>query len=195
MQDISVTNPLSRKVGIALFLAIIIALQSFTTFIRPGLIPITLTLPIIMIGAVLYGAKNAAVLGAGFGFIVMMSGITGAAPLSTLLWSINPAIMILGTVGRGIAVGLITGFVYWLVSKKRTWAGIVSAAVIAPVVNTGVFLGVMVLFFQSALPENATTFFALFGAWVGVNFAIELLVNIAVVPWVVNIAMIVKKSN
>ncbi|MCL2546549.1 MAG: ECF transporter S component [Oscillospiraceae bacterium] len=197
MQNISVTNPLSRKVGVALFVTIIVALQAFTTFVRPFFLPITLALPLIIIGAAVYGMRNAAVLGAAFGSVVLMSGMTGTAPVSAMTWSLSPVITILATIGRGAIVGLAAGAVYAALSKKSVLAGILAAAIVAPVVNTGLFIAVMVLLFQNVLThfDVGTTFVAVFGAWVGVNFLIELAVNLALAPWIVNIAMMVKKSN
>ena len=52
-----------RLTGIALLAAIIVILQMVATFIRPGLIPVNLVLPTIVIGSAMYGAKAGALLG------------------------------------------------------------------------------------------------------------------------------------
>jgi uncharacterized membrane protein len=197
VQTISVTGKTNRLVGISIFFAVIIVLQSFTTFVRPGLIPVTLALPPIIIGAALYGWKVGALLGTAFGTVVMLSGITGVAPLSTYMFAANPTLMVLVTLGRGAAVGLAAGLVYKLLSKENIYFAVMAAAVTAPIVNTSIFITVMIAFFRSWLIERdiGTTFFQVFAVLAGINFSFELVVNIVLAPVIVRLITMFKKSS
>jgi uncharacterized membrane protein len=196
MQNITVAKQTNRLAGIAIFVAIIAVLQTFTTFIRPGLIPITLALPPIIIGAAMYGAKVGALLGATFGTVVFLSGVTGVAPLSAAMFNVSPWLMMAVTLGRGAAIGLAAGLVFALFAKENVYLAVMSAAVAAPIVNTGVFVTVLVLFFNGLLIERemATSFWGLFTAFVGFNFTIELVVNIILAPAIVRLIAMARKK-
>jgi uncharacterized membrane protein len=189
-----------RITGIAIFAAIIVVLQVTATainYVTPGTIPIALALPPIIIGAALYGAKAGALLGLSFGFVVLGSGVFGFAPTSALMWSISPVIMTAGTLGRGLAAGFTAGIVYKLISKKNSYLGVLAAAVATPIVNTGIFIVMLFLFFDvlalesagQTLLERATAIF------VSVNFLLELLVNVILAPSVVRIIAITGKTR
>jgi uncharacterized membrane protein len=199
MQELNFTKT-QRLVGTAILAAIVIVLQVFATainYVTPGTIPIALVLPPIIIGAAMYGPKTGAILGGCFGLVVLGSGITGTAPTSALMWSINPAIMIVGTLGRGMAAGFTAGIVYKVIAKKDSYFGVLAASLATPVVNTGIFIIMLFLFFEvlalegtgQTILQRATTIM------VSVNFALEMLLNAVLAPAVVRIITIVKKPN
>ena len=66
---------------------------------------------------------------------------------------------------------------YKLISKKNQIAAVIVSAVVAPVVNTGIFvLGSYVFFFDylSGLAEGTNLFVFILVGLVGINFFIEL---------------------
>jgi uncharacterized membrane protein len=189
-----------RIVGIAIFAAIIIALQAFATavnYVTPGTIPIALALPPIIIGAAIYGTKAGAALGLSFAFVVLGSGILGFAPTSALMWSISPVIMTAGTLGRGLAAGAVAGIVYKAVSKKDSYFGVLAAAVIAPIVNTGIFIIMLFLFFEVLAVEGAgvTMLERAIAIFISINFLCEILLNAALAPAIVRVIGIAKKAR
>jgi hypothetical protein len=57
-----------------------------------------------------------------------------------MMWSVNPLIMTVGTLGRGVAAGFTAGMMYKLFSKRNAYLGVLAAAIATPVVNTGIFV-------------------------------------------------------
>ena len=94
------------------------------------------------------------------------------------------------------AAGFLAGLVYNMItrvgkaSRAKTYIGSLAASVVCPVVNTGLFVLGMLLFFGSALTADATfgsmasgnlVSFVLVGL-VGVNFFFELALNVIICP-------------
>ena len=155
-----------NMVGIALFTAIVVVLQLLAVGLRAlGLFSISLVLVPIVVGSAVYGWKGGAWLGLAFGVAVL---------LTVLL--------------KGTACGFVAGLVYKLLEKRGKLLAVIVAAVLCPVVNTGVFLLGCVVFFMDAITEMAATYgFANVGAYMifgltGINFLIEMGVNIVLAP-------------
>jgi uncharacterized membrane protein len=189
-----------RAVGVAIFAAIIVVLQVVATalnYVTPGTIPFALALPPIIIGAAVYGPKAGMILGFCFGLVVLGSGIFGFAPTSAMMWTVSPLIMTVGTLGRGIAAGFTAGIVYKTVSKKDSYFGMLGAAILTPVVNTGIFSIMMYLFLEVLVEEGAgrTLLQHASAIMIGLNFALELLVNVVLAPAAIRIITIAQKTN
>ncbi|MCL1859909.1 MAG: ECF transporter S component [Oscillospiraceae bacterium] len=174
-----------RLTGIAIFSAIIILLQLFATFVKFGQFSITLTLIPIVVGSAVYGIGAGAFLGGVFGLIVLVACIFGWDIGGNILWTANPLITALLCFIKGIAAGFLSGVVYNLLAKKNSNLGIIAAAVISPVTNTGIFLAAMILFYNDILTEWAAgtpaLSYIIFGL-VGINFLIEFISNIVLSP-------------
>lgn len=164
-------------VGLGLLTAIVVVLQAMAISIRFGVFAITLTLVPIIVGAALYGWKAGAWLGFVFGVVVLMTD-AGA------FLAVNVPGTIVTCILKGTLAGLCAGVVYRLISKKNRIAAVVTAGVVSPVVNTGIFLLGCVLFFMDTIKEwasgagfeNAGAYMVT--AFVGLNFVIELAVNL-----------------
>ena len=164
-------------VGLGLLTAIVVVLQAMAISIRFGVFAITLTLVPIIVGAALYGWKAGAWLGFVFGVVVLMTD-AGA------FLAVNVPGTIVTCILKGTLAGLCAGVVYRLISKKNRIAAVITAGVVSPVVNTGIFLLVCVLFFMDTIKEwaagagfeNAGAYMVT--AFVGLNFVIELAVNL-----------------
>ena len=90
-----------------------------------------------------------------------------------------------------------SGLVYKLVSKKNSAAGVILAAIVCPIVNTGIFLLGCRLFFFDWILENANganAFIFMITTFVGLNFLLELATNIVLSPTIVKIIEIGKKQ-
>ena len=183
-----------RLTGTAILMALVVLLQMLATFIRPGLIPVNLVLPIIVVGAARYGAKTGALLGICFGGVVLASGITGTAPLSALMWAANPFLMTIATLGRGAAFGYMAGLAYNLMSKKNPQDGILAAAIVAPIVNTLIFLLALIFLFRPILVNMAGDTNIIYHAFIGMagtNFIIEMLINVGLVSVIARLVRLV----
>jgi len=189
-----------RLVGVAIFAAIIIALQAFATavnFVTPGTIPIALVLPPLVIGAAIYGAKVGMMLGICFGAVVMFSGIFGLAPTSAMMWNTSPIIFVVGTLGRGAAVGFVAGYSYKLFAKKDAFVGVWAASIVAPIVNTALFTIVFFLFLE-VLVDTGDGYGLLHYAsafMISFNFMLEMVVNIVIAPAIARIINVGKKMR
>lgn len=182
MSNATPPKGLRRQVGLSLFAAIIVVLSVLGNFVRFGPFPITLALAPIIIGAAVYGSSAGALLGGVFGAVVLLSGILGwDGGTVMLLMGINPFGCILICTGKGILAGYLSGIVYRLIAKKSALGGVITAGIVCPVVNTGLFIVGMLVFYGSTLQSWAGSqnviYYAIFGL-AGINFVVELLVNL-----------------
>lgn len=187
-----------RLTGLGILTAIIIVLQIFSTFVKFGPFSITLALIPIVVGAAMYGKGAGAYLGAVFSVVVVIMCITGADPGGFIVWSANPFMCVVLCMLKGTMAGFLAGLLYQLVAPKNQLVGVILAALISPIANTGIFILGMLLFFKETLAawaggSDLLTFIIV--GMTGVNFLIELGVNIVLSPIVVKIIEAVKKTN
>ena len=179
-------------IGLGLLTAIVVVMQFISMGLRFGTFSITLTLIPIVVGAALYGWVSGAWLGFVFGVSVLLTG-----DANTFL-AVNIPGTITTVLVKGVLAGLCAGLVYELISKKNQIAAVLVSAVIAPVVNTGIFiLGSYVFFFDylSGLAEGTNLFVFILVALVGINFFIELGTNLVLNPAILQIIRIGKKMK
>ena len=196
-RDSKEENQLNYKtknmVGVGLFTAIVVVLQFLGGGIRFGMFSISLVLVPIVVGAALYGFKSGAWLGFAFGAAVLLSGDAAAFLV------VDPMATVLVVLLKGAACGLMAGLVYQLVARINSTVAVFAAAVICPIVNTGVFLLGCQFFFLDTVAEwgaamgyeNAASY--MFLGLAGVNFLIELGVNIVLAPVIVRLIRIGRK--
>ncbi len=184
-------------VGTAVLAAIVIVLQVFASGIRIGPFTPTLSLIPIIIGAIVYGPVTGAVLGAIFGIIVVIAVISGAEPFSLLMFNQNPAATVITCLLKGAAAGYLSGLLYQVLKKKKI-VNIVSASVIAPVANTGIFCIAMLTIFRNLWAESTggqNPFVFLLITFVGMNFLFELAFDIVLIPVIMRIISAIRKTT
>ena len=179
---------------LALLTAIVAVLQGLSLGIRFGMFSITLTLVPIIVGASLYGWKAGAWLGAVFGAVVLLTD-AGA------FLAVNIPGTIVTVLAKGIAAGVAAGLVYTLIAKKNSTAAVIAAAVVSPIVNTGIFLLGCRIFFWDFISRIAigegfesAGAYIIFGM-VGINFLVELGVNLVLSSAIVTIVNLAKKKR
>lgn len=180
-----------KLVTLAIFTALIIVLQLTANVAKIGPVSITLSLVPIVVGAALYGTGAGAYLGGVFGLVVLMCCISGMDLGGSVLWNSNSLVTALVCLGKGIAAGACAGGVYRALSKAgSSTAAALCAGVVCPVVNTGLFCLAMILFFHDTLTAWAggtdIFYYIIFGL-AGVNFLVELSVNLVLGPVIVRI--------
>ena len=185
--------------ALSLLVAMIVVLQFVGGMIPPvGGFSISLVLIPIVLGAALYGSKAGATLGAAFGIIVAVNCVTGADPGGAMVFQANPVLCILVVVFKGVLAGLAAGVVYQLFKGINAYLAMLLAAIICPVVNTGVFIGCMYLFFIEVLTAWAgggdILGYILTGLLLA-NFVPELIINVAFTPAGNMISRIVQKNK
>ena len=171
-----------RMTGLAIFTAIIVVLQVLCTFVRFGPFSITLTLAPIIIATAIYGKGAGAYLGGVFGLVVLVTGLLGwDGGTVMLLMSINPAACVAICIVKGAAAGFLAGLCYELIAKKSEKTAVVVSGVVCPVVNTGLFIvGMLVFFFDtiSGWANGQNMLLYIIVGLTGVNFLVELGVNL-----------------
>lgn len=201
---------------VSVLTALVIVLQLLGSFIRFGMFSITLVLVPIIIGAAICGPGAGAWLGFAFGMAVLLSGDAAS------FMAVDPVGTVVTVLVKGTAAGLIAGLIYKVlasasakltasrtpsekegvnkfVSAMLKYAPVVAAAVICPVVNTGVFLiGCKVFFYETIAEwglalgfENAADY--MFFGLAGANFIVELITNMILVPVVVRLLSMNKR--
>lgn len=190
-------NKIKRMAAIALLMALVVVMQFISGLIPPvGGFSFSLVLIPIVLGAALYGPSAGALLGATFGIVVYINCVTGADVGGAMVFQANPVLCFLVVMGKGMLAGVASGFVYKLLKGVNPYIAMLCAAIICPVVNTGVFIACMLLFFVDVLNAwaqgGALAGYILTGL-VLVNFVPELIINIVFSPASASIAHIVKK--
>lgn len=176
--------------GMGLLTAIVIVLQLLGAFVRFGPFSISLVLIPIVVGAAMYGVGAGAWLGLIFGAAVLLSGDAAA------FLAISIPGTIITVLAKGIAAGALSGLLFRLLDRKSTLVATVVAAVVCPVVNTGVFLLGCATFFLKAIETWAggqNTFVYMIVGLVGLNFLVELLINVVLAPTAVHLIHLGRK--
>lgn len=183
-----------NMVGIALFTAIVVVLQLLAVGLRAlGLFSISLVLVPIVVGAAVYGWKGGAWLGFAFGAAVLLSGDAAA------FLAVDVTGTIITVLAKGTLCGLAAGGVYRLAEKLGKLPAVILAAITCPVVNTGVFLlGCRLFFYDTIIEWGTAAGFPNVGAYMifgltGINFLIELGVDLVLAPVIVRLIKIGKK--
>ena len=168
----------------AVLTALVVVLQLLCSFIKTGIFSITLALIPIVIGASKCGAKVGAWLGFVFGLVVLLVG--DAAPFL----AVNVGGTILTVLLKGALSGLCAGLVYKLLEKHNKYVAVIVAALVCPIVNTGVFVLGCLAFFMDTIASWAgggDAFTYIFVGMIGINFFIEIATNVVLSPAVVRL--------
>lgn len=190
-----------RLVGTAVLVALVIVLQTIGSGIRLGPFTPTLSLIPIIIGGILFGPMTGGILGLIFSIIVLISVISGADVGGAMMFSENPAATIIIVLLKGFVAGYVAGFIADRLSEKNMTIGVAASAVAAPVCNTGIFcIGVLIFFYdlisswgQAAGFDNA--FVYVIAGLIGVNFLVELILDLILVPVIVRIISAVRNAG
>jgi len=195
---------ISKYVTLALLSAIIVVLQLLAGSLKIGPVSFTLVLIPIVVGSAFFGKGAGAILGGVFGIIVYIGCVNGTDFGGNILFNANPYLCLLICMVKGCMCGFCAGAVYArgmkVFSKKKfcPQLSVILAAVTAPVVNTGLFCLGMVLFYQDILTEWAAgenvLVYMLVGL-TGINFLVELGINLVSAPAITTIIRAVKKSR
>lgn len=199
-------NKTLEMVQLSMLVALVVVLQLISAIIPPigGTVSITLTLVPVVVGAILFGIKGGFVLGFTFSLIVMINCITALDPGGNILWTINPVFTALICFVKGIAAGVVPALVYKAIigengeaSSSRKYVSALCAALLAPIVNTGLFVCGMLIFFTDTLRawagnKDIITYILL--GLSGLNFVVEVLINIVLTPAISRIVDVVKRK-
>ena len=191
-----------RMVQLAILTAIVLVLQTAGIVIKIPVLgtPVSLVLIPIALGAMILGPAAGAWLGFVFGAqVYIVCGVMGADPFTAFLFTHNPIITAGICLVKSTLAGFLAGYVYRLLKGKNELLAVFLAAAVTPVVNTGVFvLGCLIILktITAFATENnlgpALEF--IFVGCAGINFALELAINLIFAPALQRIIHIVSKQ-
>ena len=181
-----------KLVQLGILFALVIVLQSIASF---GVINICLCLIPITLGSILLGWKSGGALGFTFGVVALLWGIAGKDVFTLLLFQANPFMTIVICLVKGTAAGVLPGVAFAGVNKinalgkSKSLVAAIVASVSAPVANTGLFaLGCLIIKddivnVAAQLGATSDSFVTLlFVMLIGLNFFIELAINVVFSP-------------
>ena len=179
----------------AMLTALVAVLTYFGSFIRLSpLVNVSLTLIPIVLGAVLCGIWGGTWLGFVNGIVILVSGqaafFIGIAPVGTVIV----------VLAKGTLCGLAAALLYVLLRRFNKYVAVVAAAVICPVVNSGIYLlGCMTIFYDSIeamIGEATPTIMSVLIYPMGlINFPFELVINIIMCPVIYRLITLIPKFS
>ncbi len=179
----------------AVLTALVVLLQFMGAFVHFGPFSISLVLIPIVIGAAIGGVRLGAWLGLVFGLVVLASGDAAAFLAISVPGTIVTVLL------KGTACGALAGLTYQKLASRSRDLAVAAAAVVCPVVNTGVFLlGCLLFFLDTVAAWGQAAGFGSIGAYmlfglVGGNFLFELGSNVVLSPIVVRLLHIREQSR
>ena len=186
-----------KLVFTAVMTAIIVVMQVIAVLTRAflPLFSLNLVLIPIVIGAACGGVYVGAWLGFVSGLAVLISGDASA------FLAVNEIGTVVTVLLKGAASGAAAAGVYKLLERVDRYLAVIGAAIVCPIVNTGIFvLGCYTFFLdtirawgEGAGMENAFVFILL--GMIGINFIIELMLNIILSPVAVTLLNIRQKQT
>lgn len=178
----------------AILTALVVVLQCMGQFIRFGMFSISLVLIPIVIGAAVCGPKISTWLGFVFGVVVLMTD--AGAFLAVDIFGTVITVLV-----KGAGCGLVAGLVYKAIEKMNRYVAVVCAAVLCPVVNTGIFLlGCVVFFLETirgwgaSLGYEEVADYMIYGL-AGGNFLFEMGINVVLCPVVIRLLTVIRKDG
>lgn len=184
-----------RKIAyLAVLTALVIVLQMFCAFIKFGPFQVTTALVPIATGAILCGVLGGTWLGLVFGTVVLANGDAAA------FLAVNPAATIAVVLLKGALCGCAAGVVFKLLKRVNSVVASILAALVCPIVNTGVFaIGCYAFFFDTLTSwaggagyDNTTKY--IFMGMIGINFFFELLLSAVLSPVVARVVSAVQNK-
>ena len=175
----------------ALFTAIVFVLQIISFFMRGPVFSLTFVLVPIVIAVAVCGTKAGPWLGFVFGIAVLVTGD------ATAFLAIDPVATVVVVLLKGTLAGLAAALVYKALEKKNKYLAVALAAISAPIVNSGVFFLGSVTFFWETMVEwsgGTDVLVYILTVLIGINFIIEVAVNLILVPTIYRIIEIGEKK-
>lgn len=174
--------------GLSLLVALEVVLSIVSNFM-PGVVNFNLALAPIVIGAVLYGPIGGLILG------IINGVITLIAPGTQVFLGFNAfATILLCMLKTGLA-GLVAGLIFKYLGKKNFKVSIVLSGLSVPIINTGLFIIGVILFFLPIYGEGQQAVATLFSTVITINFLIEFLISALLSPAIIHIIATINKVN
>lgn len=187
-----------KMVQLAIFLALVIVLQTVGSGIHIGPVSISLTLIPIVLGGMMLGPVGGTVLGFAFGMVTLIAGITGTDAFTHILFTNHPVLTALVCLVKATAAGLVSALLFRALQSKHPRTAVFSAAAAAPIVNTGLFI-LGALFMSDPLranfiPDGTSVIYFLVIGCAGINFIVEFFLNAVLSPALFRVLCVIRKK-
>ncbi len=187
------SNRTLKLVELAVLTALVLVLQLTGVGIKlpiPGTTNISLVLIPIALGAMMLGPAAGAFLGFVFGAIVYITGgVLHLDFFTAFLFDNHPLITAAICIFKSSLAGFAAGWLYRWVSPKKPLLAVFLAAVVVPLINTGIFvlgclciLGTIKELMAAADIVGQTAVYFIFIGCAGINFLLELAINLVLSP-------------
>jgi len=167
--------------------ALIIVLQVLgSNIVVFGTVRLSFVLVPIVLGAIMLGVRGGVFLGFVFGLITIIMGAVGADPFTYVLLNESPFLCVATCLVKAVCAGLISALTYKSVSVRNKTIALFVSAIVAPVVNTGLFiLGALAMgdvLNDNFVANGETLIHFLIIGCAGINFLVELSINVVLAP-------------
>lgn len=176
----------------AILTALVVVLQFMAIVTRSVGLPFSISLVLvpIVIGAATCGVGAGTWLGFVFGVVVLLSGDAAA------FLAVNIPGTVITVLVKGMACGLIAALIYKALETKSKRLAVFAAAIVCPIVNTGVFLLGCAVFFMDtvrAWAGGGSVIEYIVVGFIGINFVVEMIINVFLGPIIVRLINTEKK--
>jgi len=179
--------------------ALVIGFQVLSGFMHIGQTTFCLVLVPIVLGGMLLGIAGGVILGLIFGFMVIFDAIVGLDAFTLYLMGTRPIFVVFICLGKGAAAGLFPALAFKLLKDKNKYVAIILACILAPVFNSGVFgLGCFfiiddIMSYIGISGSGYSSAYVIFTMLIGINFFVELGINIVLTPAIYSVERVVSK--
>lgn len=191
MKQRRLKNEQVQKIALIGILTALTAVLSYIKIPVVSAATVTLVLPVVVIGSILCGPLVGA-------WLTVIPNLTSFGEAGIFL-AYSPFGAVLTIMMKGLLAGYLAGLTYKLLSAKHPTGSVFCAAVVAPVVNTGVFvLGCYVFIWEQLVAmavDNGVGIGMLLFGLAGMNFIIELTLNIVLCPAILRVIDIAVKKQ
>lgn len=174
-----------RKITyIAILTALVYTLQAISPMIKLSINSVALGLVPVIVGAAMYGPLCGMWLGLVFAGATFTTDLAAISPFLDENW---PA-AIITIVFKIVVAGAAAGFVYKLIAKKNEIVASIAASVVAPIVNTAIYVIFGLIFFRELVGG-----FAVIGVFILPNVIVEFLMCPLLAPVLIRVGVAFKR--
>lgn len=184
----------------AVLVALLIVLQLFASAIPMFGVTLNFSLIPIVLGGIFFGMWGGGLMGLISGLMTfIITAVMGREPSTAFLFQASPVLLTLTCIGKTTVAGFVAGLLYRIISKKSPLAASYVAALIVPVLNTGLYL-LGIVFMKDAASQflgteaTAEAVFVAVFLVIWLNFVLEVVINVLFAPAICRIEHVVNSK-
>ena len=178
---------------LAILTALLVVLNLLSTVFKV-ITNVNLTLIPIVLGALILGARGGFILGGISGLMTFIFGVLAVDPFTNVLFTNSPILTFLTCVVKITVAGGVAGLVYDILKTKNKYLAVLVCSALVPIINTGLFIvGALAMYDVIASNFSQDVLYFLIITCAGVNFLIELAINLVVAPAIHTVVKVLDK--